>query len=92
MYPENKQKNRYVNIQACKSLESAASYVLKCKTIMIPILMHQMQISSNQVSLVVLGPKKLETEKKLWKLWKSRKITKKQINIVPWNWPISIEG
>ena len=31
--------------------------VLKCKTNMIPILMHQMRILTNQVSSVVLRPK-----------------------------------
>jgi hypothetical protein len=30
---------------------------------MIPIFMHQMRISTNQVSSVVLGPKKLEIRK-----------------------------
>jgi hypothetical protein len=34
--------------------------VEECKTNMIPILMHQMGISTNQVSSVVLRPKKLE--------------------------------
>jgi hypothetical protein len=35
--------------------------------------MHQMHISNNQVSSVVLRPKKLEIrKKKMWKLWKSR--------------------
>jgi hypothetical protein len=35
---------------------------------MIPILMHQMRISTTSVSSVVLGPKKLEIRKSLWKL------------------------
>jgi hypothetical protein len=33
---------------------------LKCKTNTLSILMHQMRISTNQVSSVVLRPKKLE--------------------------------
>jgi hypothetical protein len=37
----------------------ASTQGLKCKTNTIPILMHQMRIS-NEVSSVVLGPKKLE--------------------------------
>jgi hypothetical protein len=36
---------------------------LKCKTNTIPILMHQMHISTNQVSSVVPRPKKLEIRK-----------------------------
>jgi hypothetical protein len=36
---------------------------MKCKTNTIPILMHQMRISTNQVSSVVLTPKKLENVK-----------------------------
>ena len=35
--------------------------------------MHQMRISTNEVSSVVLGPKKLEVEKKIVKSVKSRK-------------------
>jgi hypothetical protein len=38
----------------------ASTQGLKCKTNTIPILMHQMRISTNQVSSVVLRPKKLE--------------------------------
>jgi hypothetical protein len=34
-----------------------------CKTNTIPILMHQMRISTNQASSVVLRPKKLKSEK-----------------------------
>jgi hypothetical protein len=37
---------------------------LQCKTNTIPILMHQMRISTNKVSSVVLRPKKLEIRKK----------------------------
>jgi hypothetical protein len=36
---------------------------IQCKTNTIPILMHQMRISTNQVSSVVLRPKSLKTEK-----------------------------
>jgi hypothetical protein len=36
----------------------------RCKTNTIPILMHQMRISTNQVSSVVLRPKTLEIRKK----------------------------
>jgi hypothetical protein len=39
----------------------------QCKTNTIQIFMHQMRISTNQVSSVVLRPKKLKSEK-LWKL------------------------
>ena len=38
----------------------ASTQGLKCKVNTIPILMHQMRISTNEVSSVVLGPKKLE--------------------------------
>jgi hypothetical protein len=50
---------------------------VKCKTNTIPILMHQMHISTNQVSSVILRQKKLEI----------RKIVKepKKSNIVPCN-------
>jgi hypothetical protein len=41
----------------------ASTQVFKCKTNTIPILMHQMRISTNQVSSVVLRPKKLEIRK-----------------------------
>jgi hypothetical protein len=51
------------------------SYI--CKTNTIPILMHQMRFSTNQVSSVVLRPKKLEIRKK------NRK-TVKDPNTVPW--------
>ena len=37
----------------------------KCKVNTIPILMHQMRISTNEVSSVVLGPKKMEVRKKM---------------------------
>ena len=35
-----------------------------CKVNTIPVLMHQMRISTNEVSSVVLGPKKLKVEEK----------------------------
>jgi hypothetical protein len=38
------------------------------KTNMLPILMHQMRISTIQVSSVMLRSKKLEIRKKKWKL------------------------
>ena len=41
----------------------ASTQKLKCKTNTLPILMHQMRISTNQVSSVVLRPKKLEIRK-----------------------------
>jgi hypothetical protein len=37
--------------------------MLKCKTNTIPILMHQMRISTNQVSSVMLKSKKLKSQK-----------------------------
>jgi hypothetical protein len=37
--------------------------ILQCKINTISILMHQMRISTNEVSSVVLGPKKLEIQK-----------------------------
>jgi hypothetical protein len=43
---------------------SAISVLGLCKVNTIPILMHQMRISTNEVSSVVLEPKKLEVEKK----------------------------
>jgi hypothetical protein len=50
--------------------------------------MHQMRISTNQVSSVELRPKKLEIRKnKIVKLCKSQKP-----NAVPWNWAKSVEG
>ena len=49
--------------------------------------MHQMRISTNEVSSVVLGPKKLEVEKKSVKNVKSRK----KNHTVPWNWAKSVE-
>jgi hypothetical protein len=61
--------------------------LLKCKTNTIPILMHQMRISTNQVSSVVLWPKKLEIRK----IVKTAKEPKKP-NTLPWNWAKSVEG
>jgi hypothetical protein len=59
-----------------------------CKTNMLTILMHQMHISTTQVSSVMLRSTKLEIQKKnekteraVW--WKP--------NTVPWNWAKSIE-
>jgi hypothetical protein len=40
----------------------------KCKTNTLPILMHQMRISTTQVSSVMLRLKKLEIRNKMWKL------------------------
>jgi hypothetical protein len=37
----------------------------KCKTNTIPILMHHMRISTNEVSSVVLSPKSWKSEKKM---------------------------
>jgi hypothetical protein len=53
---------------------------MEYKTNMIPILMHQMRISTNQVSSVVLRPRKLEIRK----IVKTIKEPKKS-NTVPWN-------
>jgi hypothetical protein len=39
------------------------SDLFECETNIIPILMHQMHISTNQVSSVVLRPKNLEIQK-----------------------------
>ena len=50
---------------------------IRCKVNTIPILMHQMRISTNEVSSVVLGPKKLEVEKK--KIVKSVRAERKTI-------------
>jgi hypothetical protein len=50
---------------------------VKCKTNTIPILVHQMRISTNQVSSVMLRSKNLEIRKKMWKLWKSRQMKTK---------------
>ena len=47
--------------------------LLQCKVNTIPILMHQMHSSTNEVSSVVLGSKKLEVRKKNEKSVKSRK-------------------
>jgi hypothetical protein len=58
----------------------ASTQELKCKTNIIPILMHQMHISTDQVSAVELGPKKLEIRKIL----KTVKEPSKP-NTVPWN-------
>jgi hypothetical protein len=48
----------------------------QCKTNTIPILMHQMRISTNQVSSVVLRPKKFEIRKMVVKTVKQPKKTK----------------
>jgi hypothetical protein len=48
-------------------------YEWKANTI--PILMHQMCISTTQVSSVVLGPKRLDIRKIMWKLYKCQKET-----------------
>jgi hypothetical protein len=50
--------------------------------------MHQMRISTNQVSSVVLGLKKLEIRK----IVKTVKEPEKKPNTVPWNWAKSVEG
>jgi hypothetical protein len=51
--------------------------------------MHQMHISTDQVTSVLLRPKKLEIrEKKMWKLYESRK----NPNTVQWNWAKSVDG
>ena len=47
---------------------------IKCKVNTIPIFMHQMRISTNEVSSVVLGPKKLEVENKNCEKCKEPKI------------------
>jgi hypothetical protein len=48
------------------------------KTNTLPILMHKMRISNTQVSSVMLRSKKLEIPgKKVWKLWKSRRMKTK---------------
>jgi hypothetical protein len=52
--------------------------------------MHQMHISTNQVSSVVLGPKKLEIREE--KIVKTVKEPGKNLNTVPWNWAKSVEG
>jgi hypothetical protein len=57
-----------------------------CKTNTIPILLHPMRISTNQVSSVVLRPKKLEI-RKIVKTVKEPKTP----NTVPWNWAKSVE-
>jgi hypothetical protein len=44
-----------------------------CKTNTIPILMHQMRISTNKVSSVMLRPKEFDIGKKEWKNCESRK-------------------
>jgi hypothetical protein len=49
--------------------------------------MHQMRISTNQVSLVVLRQKKLE----ILKIVKNVK-GRKNPNTVPWNWAKYVEG
>jgi hypothetical protein len=49
--------------------------------------MHQMRISTNQVSSVVLRPKKLEIRK----IVKTVKEPNKP-NTVPWNWAKSVEA
>jgi hypothetical protein len=49
------------------------------KTITIPILIHQMRISTYQLSSVVLRPKKLEIQK-------TKNKTTTTTNTVPWNW------
>ena len=51
--------------------------------------MHQMRISTNEVSSVVLEPKKLEVEKKTREKCKE---PKKKNHTVPWNWAKSVEG
>jgi hypothetical protein len=48
-------------IQKLQSAE--VFFICKCKTNTIPILMHQMRMSTNQVSSVVLRPKKVEIRK-----------------------------
>jgi hypothetical protein len=55
---------------------SKDSLIFKCKTNAIPILMHQMRISSNEVSSVMLRLKMLEIrgKKYIWKLYRRRKI------------------
>jgi hypothetical protein len=51
----------------------ASTQGFKCKTNTIPILMHQMRISTTTVSSVVLRPKKLEIRKTLWNcIWAER--------------------
>ena len=60
--------------------------------------MHQMRISTNEVSSVVLRPKELEIQKKNKKQKKQKKnIVKsvkepKKLNTGPWNWTKSVEG
>jgi hypothetical protein len=51
--------------------------------------MHQMRISTNAVSSVVLRPEKLEIRKKIVKTVKE---LENPPNIVPCNWAKSVEG
>jgi hypothetical protein len=47
----------------CTHQETLSHLFGECKTNTIPILMHQMRISTNQVSSVVLRPKTLKIQK-----------------------------
>jgi hypothetical protein len=51
------------DIELTNRFDILSSLVEECKINTIPILMHQMRISTNQVSSVVLRPKKLKSEK-----------------------------
>jgi hypothetical protein len=50
--------------------------------------MHQMRISTNQVSLVMLRSKKLEIQK----MWNCDGSSDENQNRVPWDWAKSVEG
>ena len=51
-----------------KSLAVAFNSTFRCKVNTIPILMHQMRTSTNEVSSVAPEPKKLKVEEKLRKM------------------------
>jgi hypothetical protein len=57
--------------------------VLVCKSNMLPILMHQMHISTTQVFSVMLRSKKLEIRKKKCENWKGRRMETKHHKIEP---------
>jgi hypothetical protein len=64
----------------CSVVNFKAYYILisnykKFKTNMIPILKHQMRISTNEISSVMLRLKKLENKNKTKKQAKNKKIT-----------------
>jgi hypothetical protein len=67
-YLFNKFLNRkWITAGVCIFLCLILQFFVLCQTSTIPILMHQMRISTNKVSSVILSPKKLEIQK-MWNL------------------------